>query len=315
MTMFKTDRCLGCYRPINVGFYHESCAKALFGNSEPPELEVSYEELSIIKESMLDRRLTITGVQKKLSLGQHPTEKKRLTIVGSLGGTYILKPQSDEYPALPENEDLTMHLAEICGIKTAKHGLLPTADGKLVYVTKRFDRVKGQKIAVEDLCQLSELQTEQKYRSSHERVGKIIKAFSSIPGDDALRFYELTLFSFVTGNNDMHLKNFMLITHERSKTILSPAYDLLAIRLVIPKQDDPDELALTVNGRRNKLKLEDFYSLAESLAIHKKTADYALKKIVNNVKAMEKMIALSFLPAAMKVQFQKLIAENMNRLV
>jgi len=312
---FKTDRCLGCYKPIDQeGLYHDNCSLRLFDMKTPPSLDNSIEQLPVIKKTMIANRLTITGVQKKLSLWQDPSDKKRLTIVGGLGGTYILKPQSDDYPSLPENEDLCMHLAELCGIKTAKHGLLPTTKGELAYVTKRFDRLKKQKLAVEDLCQLSQLQTEQKYRSSHERAGKIIKDLSSIPGDDVLRFYQLTLFSFITGNNDMHLKNFMLITNNPKKIVLSPAYDLLSIRLVLSKNDDPEELALSVDGRRNKLTIQNFQNLATYLGIPAKAASYALKKISSKSQSMNEMIDRSFLSIEKKEVFKELIETNLNGL-
>ncbi|MFC3199893.1 HipA domain-containing protein [Parapedobacter deserti] len=163
----------------------------------------------------VNERLAVTGVQPKLSLSlEGERGNKRLTLVG-LWGDYILKPQSSDFPAMPGVEDLTMHLAKLFKIETAEHALIQTSSGELAYITKRFDRVKGKKVHVEDLCQLSELLTEQKYKSSYERAGKIIKQYATNSGLDVIKYFRMVLFCFLTGNNDMHLKNFSLMHTER----------------------------------------------------------------------------------------------------
>jgi serine/threonine-protein kinase HipA len=312
--MFTTKHCLGCYEPIASDIFHAKCAFNLFGSYEPPILDDSWEDLSAIKRGMFENRIALTGVQKKLSLGHVSAAQNRLTIIGGMDGNYIMKPQSDDYPNLPENEDLCMHLAQECGIRVAMHGLLPTSKGDLVYITRRFDRESGRKVAVEDFCQLSDLLTEQKYRSSCERVGKIIKQFSSIPGDDVLRFFELTVFSFIIGNNDMHLKNFSLVTENLKKITLSPAYDLLSIRLVVSKAEDPEELALSVNGKKNKITLSDFLSLAMNLKIPPKVAQHVFKRMKDKKESMMQLIDKSFLPAPLKVDLKALVTKNLARL-
>lgn len=171
---------------------------------------------------------------------------KRQTLVG-LWGDYILKPQSNEYAFMPEVEDLTMHLAKLFKIETAEHALIKTTTGELAYITKRFDRINGTKVHVEDSCQLSELLTEQKYKSSYERVGKLIRLFTTNSGLDIIKYFRLVLFSFLVGNNDMHHKNFSLI-HTENGILFSPAYDLLNVNLIFP--NDNDDLALTVNRRK-----------------------------------------------------------------
>lgn len=225
---------------------------------------------------------------------------ERLTIVG-LWGQYILKPQHDEFPYMPETEDLTMHLADLFKIRTSQHALIPTGEGKFAYITKRFDREKGKKIHVEDLCQISGFLTEQKYKSSYEKVGKLISNYCSNKGLDTLNFFELVLFCYLTGNTDMHLKNFTLIHHSDRTISLSPAYDLLNVNLVFP--DDTEELALTLNGRKRKITKSDFDKFGSGLNLPEKAVSNSYTKFINSRENVEKVIQSSFLPEDWKVRY------------
>lgn len=254
--------CLFCYKTVDVGEYHPACSRKFFGTTQVPVLELDKEKLNKLAQITVNERLALTGVQPKISLSLSGEKgNKRLTLVG-LWGDYILKPQSTDFAFMPEVEDLTMHLAGLFRIETAKHALIRTSTGELAYITKRFDRVKGKKIHVEDLCQLSEFLTEQKYKSSYERVGKIIKQYATNSGLDVIKYFRLVLFSFLTGNNDMHLKNFSLM-HTDKGVLFSPAYDLLNVNLIYP--NDKEDLALTLCGRKRKIKRSDFNQFAESL--------------------------------------------------
>ena len=175
-------RCLACYEEIDHPGIHESCSKRIFGTTAPPSLESIGQELEKQAQVFLEKKLAITGVQRKLSLHLEHKNSERFTILSAMGGNFILKPPSDEFDELPELEDVSMHLAKIVGLEVAQHCLLPTLDGNLAYVTRRFDRIKGKKIAQEDACQLSEVLTENKYKSSHEKLAKVIKQYSSFPG-------------------------------------------------------------------------------------------------------------------------------------
>ena len=316
MKIFNTNRCLGCYETITSGLYHPKCSRDLFGVNEPPTLDTTNHELETKAREFLSRRRTVTGVQPKLSLNLVKDPQTRFTVVGSLGGGYIMKPKTDDYPEMPQIEDVSMHMAKAMKIDTARHGLLPTKDGELAYLTKRFDRQGSglKKIAVEDLCQLSELLTEQKYRSSSERAGKVIAKYSSIPGDDILRYFELLVFSFVIGNNDMHLKNFSMITEDPQHIVLSPAYDLISVRLLLSEKEDPEQLALPVNGKKNRLERKDFIALAETLKIPNKVGRYVLDKQITAQETLQAWIAKSFLSKNLKNQYSDIITENIIRL-
>ena len=277
-------KCLYCYQPLNKDEidFHPSCSKKIFGTTQPPVIDFDLKKLEELAKQIIIESKAVTGVQPKLSLNikKQINEVPRLTIVG-LQGDFILKPPSAQYKELPENEDLTMHLAALAKIKTATHSLIRLHSGELAYLTKRFDRIKGQKIAVEDFCQLSERLTEEKYRGSIEMIGKIANKFTTNNGIEAQRLFELILFCYLTGNADMHLKNFSLIENLLGEYEFSPAYDLLNTAIVIP--DDKEESALTINGKKSKINIKDFNVLANSLKINEKSqqAIYArLNKIL-----------------------------------
>ncbi|MFD1167186.1 HipA domain-containing protein [Sphingobacterium daejeonense] len=277
---------------LNEGDYHPNCSKKFFGTTTVPVLELDQEKLNKLAQITVSERLALTGVQPKISLSLNGEKgNRRLTLVG-LWGDYILKPQSLDYAFMPEVEDLTMHLAKLFKIETAEHTLIRTSTGELAYLTKRFDRKKGSKIHVEDLCQLSELLTEQKYNGSYERVGKVIKCYASNPGLDVIKYFRLVLFSFLTGNNDMHLKNFSLM-HTEKGILLSPAYDLLNVNLIYPK--DKEDLALTLGGRKRKVKKSDFYQFAMSLGMSDLVRDNIYKDFKKQTEKVKDLISKSFL--------------------
>ena len=231
--------------------FHPGCARKFFGTATAPLLEYRREELDALAAQVIQSQTSLTGVQPKLSLNLHKHKGcNRLTIVG-LWGDFIFKPQAEAYPQLPENEDLTMHMAEAARIKVVPHSLVHLADGSLGYITRRIDRTtKGEKIDMEDMCQLTLHPTEYKYKSSCEQIGKTIAAYSSTPKLDLINFMQILLFSFVTGNNDMHLKNFSLYRPKKAYQ-LTPAYDLLNVAIANPK--DKEEMALSINGKKSRL--------------------------------------------------------------
>lgn len=309
------NKCLYCYQPLLEGEidFHTKCSKKFFGVNNPPTLSFGKNDLKVMAQQIIVKSIAVTGVQAKLSLDIEKIDSKhsRLTVVG-LWGNYILKPPTDAYEQLPENEDLTMKLASLCGIKTAEHSLIRLESGELAYLTKRFDRTKKEKIHVEDLCQLTETLTEHKYRSSMEKVGKTIRKFSSNAGFDIISFFELSIFCFLTGNADMHLKNFSLLHTPTGEIQFAPAYDLLSTKLVMP--EDLEEMALTVNGRKNRLKREDFDVFASTLGINEKVKNNVYKRFSDKIIPMQTLIDKSFLGEEMKETYKTLIQTRGERL-
>ena len=309
------SRCLYCYQPLEnqeIDF-HKKCSKRFFGVNQAPVLNFGVEELKLMAQKAVAQRMTVTGVQPKLSLSLEKVDAthNRLTIVG-LWGDYILKPPTEHFPQLPENEDVTMKLAALCGIRTAEHSLIRLTSGELAYLTKRFDRQNGQKIHVEDLCQLTGTLTEHKYRGSMEKVGKAIKTFSTNTGLDALSFFELSIFCFLTGNADMHLKNFSLIHQPNIGPIFSPAYDLVATALVNPNDDE--DLALTLNGRKKKINRNDFISAFTTLGLDEKQQENIFKKMAKAKNSWFEFIDISFLSTESKAAYKNLIQHRFDRL-
>lgn len=303
--------CYFCYQPVEQGRYHPTCCKRFFGTSSLPELDIHPERLKQLAIVSSEAGITLTGVQPKLSLLLEKTKGKgRLTIVGLLGN-YIVKPSSSEFAYLPEVEDVTMHLASIVGIQTAQHALIPTKNGEWAYLTKRFDRNGKQKIHQEDFCQLSELLTEQKYKSSYERLGKLVLKYTTNFGLEAVHYFKLVLFSFLTGNNDMHLKNFAVL-HTKKGILLSPAYDLLNVNLIFP--EDKEELALTLNGKKANIKRYDFDQLAEKLNMPQKVVHSIYQLFVEKQLEMYHLIAQSFLPKEYQEKYQEIIQSKMRQL-
>lgn len=234
--------------------------------------------------------------------------------MGALSGNYILKPESDEFYQLPELEDVTMHMAADVGLQVAEHTLIEMGDGHLAFLTKRLDRVGKRKIAQEDACQLSQLPTESKDRGSHEGLGKIIQKYSGFPGDDALRIFELTLFSFITGNADMHLKNFSLLKTESGRYRLSPAYDLVPTRLLLSEKEDPEELALHLTGKKSGFRRKDFHSYATYLGIPDKVTEKTISHFIKAREKMHRRLDMSFLNKTLIKSYKDLIDKRLKRL-
>lgn len=306
----SNNKCLYCYKIIdNSEFeYHQKCSLILFGNKKPTILQISIDRINELASQNINQRLSITGVQPKLSLELLEEKKEnRLTIVG-LWGKYIFKPPFDTYPEIVELEDMTMHLAKIVDINTAIHGLIRFQSGQLGYLTKRFDRLNNEKIAVEDLCQLTETMTEDKYNSSMEKAGKAIRKYSDYSGLDKLRFFEIAIFCFLTGNADMHLKNFSICKNTYNEYTLSPAYDLIPTKLLIP--EDKEETALTVNGKNSNLREKDFIALAENLSIENKVIDNVFKKFSALINPMVKFIDNGFISEEKKDSYKKMILQR-----
>ena len=308
-------KCLYCYQALEEfqHDYHPSCAKILFGTTQAPIIDFDLNQLEELAKQIIINSKAVTGVQPKLSLNveKHRNEPSRLTLVG-IHGDYILKPPTAQFKELPENEGLTMQLAALVKIKTAVHGLVRLKSGELAYITKRFDRIKGAKIAVEDFCQLSENLTEHKYRGSIEKIGKLSQTFTTNKGFEAQRLFELVLFCYLTGNADMHQKNFSLIENSLGEYEFSPAYDLLNTAIVMP--EDKEESALTINGKKSKLNRNDFQVLATSLKINDKSLEAIYQRFEAVLPTWNSWIEQSFLSKEMKEEYLQLIQKRHSKL-
>ena len=308
--------CLCCGKPIvsdSVSGWHKSCIKHFFGTTDIPDISISNEKILQFVNENVEKGLTVPGVQKKLSFRLYSERnKKRLTIVNYPTG-YILKPQVDNYRALPESEQLVMCMADVCGIATVPHALLYSGES-YVYITKRIDRLflkeKVSLLAMEDFCQLDLRQTRDKYKGSYECCAKIVRRYSCKKMFDETELFMRLIFCYVVGNSDMHLKNFSLLeTGEGSgEYSLSPAYDLLPVNVIMP--EDREELALTINGKKNNIHKKDFLEFAFSCDISRNAAEKMISSIVSKKEQLISMCKESLLPSDMKISLEELIEKR-----
>jgi serine/threonine-protein kinase HipA len=312
--MYKKN-CLYCYKALESEIdFHEKCAFEFFGTTTPPSITYSLEEMETLAKNVVSRSIAVPGVQPKLSMSlvtdSTTKETPRLTVVGALGGHYIFKPPTPQFREMPENEHLTMRIAEAFGLGVVPSSLIRLASGELSYITKRIDRTKeGAKIHMLDLFQVTE--AFDKYKSSMEKVGKAIGRYSSNTLLDKIFFFELALFSFLTGNNDMHLKNFSMIESD-SGWKLAPAYDLLNVTILLP--EDTEELALTLAGKKSKLKKEHFEQLGIDLGLTDKQIKGVFKRMLKNKTKAIQLIESSFLSDVMKLSYKTLLNNRYERI-
>ncbi len=311
------NRCHVCGRELDSSdvFFHKRCSVSLFQSPTPPIVEYTWDEMNALAELVVQRRIAVPGAQPKISVHIEKnggSSQRRLTIVGFEGG-YILKPPTKRYPNMPELEHFCMTLAGLCGIETVEFGLIPLNSGELAYITKRMDRAIDGVLHMEDFCQLTDKLTESKYRGSMEQVGKTLRRFSDRPGLDAIALFEITLFSFLTGNSDMHLKNFSLLRLRNGEYRLAPAYDLLPVKIILP--EDQEESALSINGKKNKLLPTDFAFLAKHLKMTENQTANAVSRIIGGVKdSLSVAFKRSFLSADDKSKMQDLIESRLLRM-
>lgn len=314
-------RCLCCGKEIKPGIHpdemeyewHKRCIKEFFGTRKMPVLDVTDKQLEALADSMVNRGITVPGVQKKLSLHLSHERDARLTIVDYPTG-YILKPQTEEYACLPEYEALSMRMAELCGIQTVPHALIKMK-GKLVYITKRIDRVftddQMKMYAMEDFCQLAGRLTQDKYKGSYEACGRVIMKYSVHPGLDLSELFMRVVFSYFTGNSDMHLKNFSLIETKPGKREyeLSKAYDMLPVNVILP--EDLEQMALTINGKKKNIRKKDFLEFASKCNINGKAAEKMILFICQKKEKLMEACDNSYLPEECKEKTRELIASRM----
>lgn len=302
------NRCLYCYEPVEAGLdFHVKCSLAFFGTPTPPTIAYSLDQMDELAKNVVERSVAVPGVQAKLSMSlvKETKEKSdtRLTVVGALGGNFIFKPPSDRFPEMPVNEHITMRMAQNFGIRVVPSSLIRLASGELSYITKRVDRTEtGEKIHMIDMFQITE--AFDKYKSSMEKIGKALDSYSDNTLLDKIFYFELALFSFLTGNNDMHLKNFSMIKGS-SGWVLAPAYDLLNVSIVNP--DDDEELALTLVGKKKKLKREHFEQLGKGLGLTEKQVQRVFKRMIKNESEAIGWIHRSFLSDNMKIAYKEVL--------
>ncbi|MDB2447224.1 HipA domain-containing protein [bacterium] len=321
----KTSICMISYKDLSEdeisakSLYSKSSARAMFGSGVLPKcVGITSQTLEQIALVQIESGINLTGVQKKMSLGLEPNENrtdnvgKRLTYLKN-GGQYILKPQSKDFEQLPETEHLCMKLAEVCKFTVPSCALIPLASGERAFLIKRFDRKNKNKFYQEDFCQLTEKPTSEKYSSSVEKCAKIISKYCGKPTPNLHLFYDIVFFNFLIGNADMHLKNYSLVENKKTKRLeLSPCYDFVSTKLVMPEDDE--ETALTINGKKRKLNRNDWIALSNTMGLPEDHFQNTLKKFKKWLKKFDAVIDKSFISDDFKASLKTIINGNIERI-
>ena len=289
--------------------YDAKLLRTMFGKPIRPTLAISSSEIALEAQKAAGK-LSISGVQPKLSMRLDGDQ----LIPVARDGQFILKPQTQDFAELPENEYLCMSMGKCFGLRIAPCLLLELSDGTPAYVVKRFDRYKKgrriEKLACEDMQQI--LGGPDKYAGSHEQIAQAVGQHCTFVPLELQRLFELVIFNSAIGNGDAHRKNFSLLTSEDGTVALSPAYDLVSSRLAIPVESD--ELALTVNGKRNRLRRADFLAFAEHLSIAPDYAERQIVKLLNSRCTFAEMIDASVLSSDLRDRLSEILTDRLDHL-
>ncbi len=285
--------------------YHPECLESLFGTKAFPLLDIELSKLMGLATEMAGK-MSISGVQEKVSL-RLSDDTTRFEVAPS-SGRYILKPEPSRFAFLPENEHLTMRLAELVGIEVPPFGLVELKDKSIAYVIKRFDRFDdGTKLQVEDFCQLAEKPLRGKYQGSGELCVRMLRKYASEPLIEIRNLFKVLLFSWWVSNGDQHLKNFSLLRTAEGRWRLAPAYDLICTRLPIPSDQD---LALPICGKKSNLSRQLWLDFAEYSQIPERAAVRLLNEQIDALEPSLALIEASFLPNELKAQYQEIVRQT-----
>lgn len=285
--------------------YHAECLESLFGTQTLPLLDIELSKMMGLAAEMAGK-MSISGVQEKVSL-RLSDDKSRFEIAPT-GGRYILKPEPSRFAFVPQNEHLTMRLAELVGIEVPPFGLVELKDKAIAYIIKRFDRLdNGTKLQVEDFCQLDEKPIRDKYQGSGELCVRILRKYASEPLIEIRKLLKVLLFSWWASNGDQHLKNFSLIRTTEGRWRLTPAYDLICTRLPIPSDRD---LAMPICGKKSNLAKQHWLDFAEYAGIPERAAARLLQEQIDAIEPSLSFIEASFLPDDQKSQYQEIVQRN-----
>jgi serine/threonine-protein kinase HipA len=285
--------CLVCLRPVPRGEYHVACLRKLFGADVPPAIDLTEATIQTVALATLGHTI-MPGVQPKISLGLVRDQRKTLRIV--IGGTqrYILKPQNAEFPALPENEHVSMQIARLFGILVPAHGLIRLADGSLAYIVERFDRMPdGRKLHQEDFGQLAGITPSEKYDLFGVDCARIVERYSSRARADLIRLFERFVLAWWVGDGDLHAKNLSLLAGPDGRHSLSPAYDIVSLAVY---KDYSSALALPLSPEDGGATSDAWRRFAEVCRLAPPVAAAILRRPTERLDAALDLVDRSYLP-------------------
>lgn len=206
-------------------------------------------------------RFSLAGVQMKLSVMKNTGKEGGITLaVDDEQGQYIAKFPSLTHIGLSENEFAILALAEALGMDVPARELVDRSEfagipeefntmstGKVLLV-RRFDReASGARVHMEDFAQVFGRYPSEKYTgAAYHNIAAALN--SGVSFDAAIEFVRRLALTALTGNGDMHLKNWSLLYPGDGRTpTLSPIYDVLSTIPYIPK----DGMALSLAGEKS----------------------------------------------------------------
>ncbi len=219
--------CLICLRAepadTDEGRYHVACLRSLFRTETAPRIkfDLAHFPTRIVPEL---GKMSISGMQRK-ALVRLSNDKQRI-LVATKSSRFILKPQIERYVHVPENEHVSMRIAELAGVRVPRFGLFHLADQSLAYLVQRYDRIPGKpprKLNQIDFCQLSGRQAKDRGFGTAEECAALVARFTGSPLGELHRLYRQLVVAYWIGNGDMHLKNLSLLAREDGTYALSPA--------------------------------------------------------------------------------------------
>ena len=306
----ETEFCLCCGKPLSgqtEGGWHRSCLRHFFGKDSIPDLSPLLSDIEEWAATALGRGNAVTGLQKKISFSLESTGRVTASTTIGDGPSFIAKTGEDRWPLLPEWEHLLMTMAGHSRIPVVPHALLSLEEASYVYLSRRIDRDGSRRIAMEDFCQLSGKPSEQKYSGSYEYAWKKAGGFSSSPALDAIRYGEIVLFSYLTGNTDLHLKNFSLIKKEEGNR-LSPAYDFIPTEVIVPQE----EMALFLSGKRKNITRDDLLAFLSNIGVQEGEA--ILDRLLSLLPVWTRDVRRSFLPEEEKNRYIRFLESRVSSL-
>lgn len=313
-------------KEIESGSFSNKATKDFFENFNPID-KLNFSRKDFFTEGVkYAGGMSISGVQQKLSLIINDNNEFEIV---TTGGKYILKPSPESFPFAAENEQCAMSISRVVGIETAYSANIQFSDGEEAYITKRYDRKNGNKLHQEDLAQAFNLQSDDKYRKSYEEALYLVREMSGGKLSVVKELFNRIVFSYIIGNDDMHLKNISLIKDLDNRSYaydsLTPNYDQSLVH-AFPNPPKIGFLALDLlkeedEGIFSKMYYKygcytgyDFYLLGERVGLRKPVIKSVLENYFKKENEIIKIIDNSFMPVEMKRKAASLVKDRIKAL-
>lgn len=297
--------CLG--EAPDTGHYHGACLRELFGTERLPTLDLDLATFPSRVEATHDR-MSVSGVQRKALMALSADRSELLLASSGVESTYILKPQTERFGSVPENEHVSMLVGRALGLVVPPFGLIPLRDRSWAYIIRRFDRsdTPPHKRQQFDFCALLGRSPEHKALGSAEECAGIVRQYTADPDASMRQLFLLFLVSFWIGNGDLHLKNISLLADAEGRYHLSPVYDLLTTAPYGYIYQ-----LLRVSGQTNNLSFTHYLKFGTSAcSLPRDEVQATIERVRAAKPHVELLIDRSFLPRDYKVRYRQALAKR-----